>query len=177
MSMWLAIGRTALEFWYLVASGIVVVAWWVQRDTRRFDELVESGLSCLDSELGGFPPVLYSNTHPNWSVFRKKFRHTLQTACPDISGEAVAYVLEQFDTCYEYDDGVYSRYDSRSGSGQDQSGAYVPLVAPFEKRRFLRVETRRRRRRLFKFVIGGIAYSVTVVLVIGFLVFARQQGW
>ena len=59
----------------------------------------------------------------------------------------------------------------------DTAGSYVPLVAPFEKRPFVRVETRRRRRRIVRFLIGAVAYSVLVVFVIGFLVFARQQGW
>ena len=85
MSMWLAIGRTALEYWYLVASGIVVVAWWSQRDTRRFDDHVELGMSCLQVELEKFPPVLYANMHPNWSVYRKKFQQALGVACPGLS--------------------------------------------------------------------------------------------
>jgi len=177
MSMWLAIGRTALEYWYLVASGIVVVAWWSQRDTRRFEDHVDLGMSCLQAELEKFPPALYANMHPNWSVYRKKFQQALGVACPGLSIDATAYVLEQFDGCYEFDDGVYSRFDSRSGGNGDTAGSYVPLVAPFEKRPFVRVETRRRRRRIVRFLIGAVAYSVLVVFVIGFLVFARQQGW
>ncbi|HIO18187.1 MAG TPA: hypothetical protein EYN10_06940, partial [Gammaproteobacteria bacterium] len=109
MSMWLEIGRTALEYWYLVASGIVVVAWWSKRDTRRFDDHVDLGMSYLQTELKKFPPVLYANMHPNWSVYRKKFQQALGVACPGLSMDAAAYVLEQFDGCYEYDDGVYSR--------------------------------------------------------------------
>ncbi len=81
--MWLAIGRTALEYWYLVASGIVVVAWWSQRDTRRFEDHVDLGMSCLQAELEKFPPVLYANMHPNWSVYRKKFQQALGVACPE----------------------------------------------------------------------------------------------
>ena len=98
--MWLAIGRTALEYWYLVASGIVVVAWWSQRDTRRFEDHVDLGMSCLQAELEKFPPVLYANMHPNWSVYRKKCQQALGVACPGLSMDATAYVLEQFDGCY-----------------------------------------------------------------------------
>ena len=90
---------------------------------------------------------------------------------------ATAVVFGQFDGCYEYDEVVCSRFDSRSGVNGDTAWSYVPLVAPFEKRPFGRVETRRRRRRIVRFLIGAVAYSVLVVFVIGFLVFARQQGW
>ncbi|GIT49197.1 MAG: hypothetical protein Ct9H300mP14_11250 [Gammaproteobacteria bacterium] len=59
--MWLAIGRTALEYWYLVASGIGVVAWWSQRDTRRFEDHVDLGMSCL---------------RPSWKIFHLCFTQT-----------------------------------------------------------------------------------------------------
>ena len=91
--------------------------------------------------------------------------------------DAAAYILDQFDGCYELDDGGYTRFDSLSGGNVDTAGSYVPLVAPFEKRPFVRVESRRRRRRIVRFLIGTVAYSVLVVFVIGFLVFAKQQGW
>ena len=175
--MWLAIGRTALEYWYLVASGIVVVAWWSQRDSRQFDDHVELGMSCLQVELEKFPPVLYANMHPNWSIYQKKFQQALGIACPSLSMDAAAYVLDQFDGCYEFDDGVYTRFDSLSASNVDTVVSYVPLVAPFEKRPFVRVESRRRRRRIIRFLIGIVAYCVLVVLVIGFLIFAKQRGW
>jgi hypothetical protein len=168
---------TALQFWYLVVAGIVVVAVFVQRGSQRFDDLVARGLSCLERELDGFPDVLYSNLHPNWSVFRKKFQHTLRSTCPGITPEALAYVLEQFDTCYEYDDGVYSKFDSMGREPEGSEPAFVPLVAPFEQRHFRTVESRRRRRSVLRFAVGGVTYLVAVTLVIGFLVFARGQGW
>ena len=115
--------------------------------------------------------------HPNWSVYRKKFLQALGVACTGLRMAATAYVLAPFDGCYEYEDGVSSRFDSRPGGNGDTAGSYVPLVAPVEKRPFVRVESRRRRRRIVRFLIGAVAYSVLVVFVIGFLVFARQQGW
>jgi len=177
VSLLYEIASTAVQFWYLVVTGIVVVAVFVQRGSQRFDDLVVAGLSCLEREMDSFPDVLYSNLHPNWSVFRKRFQHTLRSACPGITPEALAYVLEQFDTCYEYDDGVYSKFDSLDESPQGPDGAFVPLVAPFEQRHFKTVESRRRRRQVLRFAVGGITYLLAVTLVIGFLVFTRGQGW
>jgi len=177
VSLLYEIASTAVQFWYLLVTGIVVVAVFVQRGSQRFDDLVVTGLSCLERELDSFPDVLYSNLHPNWSVFRKRFQHTLRSACPGITPEALVYVLEQFDTCYEYDDGVYSKFDSLGENRQGSDSAFVPLVAPFEQHHFKTVESRRRRRRILRFAVGGIAYMLAVTLVIGFLVFTRGQGW
>ena len=177
MSLLAETASTVLQFWYLVVAGIVVVAVIVQRGSQRFDHLLVRGLSCLECELEGFPDVLYSNLHPNWSVFRKRFQHTLRSACPGITPEALAYVLEQFDTCYEYDDGVYSKFDSTGEVRHGSELTFVPLVAPFEQRHFRTVESRRRRRRVLRFAVGGMTYLMAVTLVIGFLVFARGHGW
>ncbi|GIS87750.1 MAG: hypothetical protein CM1200mP18_04600 [Gammaproteobacteria bacterium] len=100
-----AIGRTALEYWYLVARGNFGCCFGGLKETL-VGLMITLNWECLASgRVREVSTCALRKMHPNWSVYQKKFQQALGIACPGLSMDAAAYVLDQFDGCYEFDDG------------------------------------------------------------------------